>query len=152
MKLTISTSSILVFHGFFAFAIGNVFVINRNRPSGLNQWWWSRDSFKVPTSICNRTSTGSEICGSFYATNGDGSCSCSCPRDRATFVFAEDGWTCLENDKIRNLQGKSVIAYQINKFTEEEVFTKVKLKFFIGVSFCYLNAWRSCDKSFSKLV
>ena len=124
MKLTISASSILVFQGFFAFAIGNVFVINRNRPSGLYQWWRSRDSFKVPTSICNRTSTGSEICGSFDANNGEESCSCSCPRDRATFVFA-DGWTCLENSKVRNLQGKSAPLYQITKFKEGEAFIKV---------------------------
>ena len=116
-KSTIAASSILVFQVFIGLAIGNVFLINRYRPPGKLQYWHSRDSFKIPSSICNHTSAGSE-CQPFNAdiNSNDQSCSCLCPYVRASFVFYEDEWRCLKNSKVRELQGKNVMVYKLNGF------------------------------------
>lgn len=103
-----SASSILVFHVFISFAIGNVFEINRYRNF---EWWKSRDIFKLPISICNRTRTG-DVCGSFDAVDDNQICTCSCPLSRATFAFDDDKWRCVENGEVRqNLQGKKVMVF-----------------------------------------
>ena len=119
-KLTISASSILVFQVFTGFAIGNVFLINRNRPPGLYQYWHSRDSFKIPSSICNRTShaSGGNECEPFDADfDSNQLCSCSCPDFRASFVFHDGEWACLANSKVRELQGKNTMAHKFNDFS-----------------------------------
>ena len=101
--------SILVFLVFISFAIGNVFEINRYRPSVIFPWD-SKDVFKLPISLCNRTSTG-DVCGSFDAIKVQ-SCTCSCPRSRNTFAFDDDEWRCVNNREIRrNLQGKKVMVF-----------------------------------------
>ena len=108
--MKILASSILVFHVFISFAAGNVFEINRNRPPGILPWRNSRDSFKMPISTCNRTSA-SDVCGTFDAADGDQSCTCSCPSNKATFVFDDDEWRCLDNGEVRRkLQGKRVVV------------------------------------------
>ena len=101
-----SPVSMLVFLVFISFAIGDVFEINRYRPSVAN----SKDVFKIPISICNRTSAG-DVCGSFDAIKVQ-SCTCSCPRSRNTFAFDDDEWRCVNNREIRrNLQGKKVMVF-----------------------------------------
>lgn len=105
-----SASSILVFLVFITFATGNVFEINRYRPQGIFPWWYSKDVFKLPISICNRTSTG-DVCGSFDADDGNQICTCSCPLSRATLAFDDDEWRCVDNGEVRrNLQGKKVVV------------------------------------------
>ena len=109
--------SIAVFQLFIGITLGNVFVINRNRPSVFqiaNSW----DSFTIPSSICNRTISAGDECEPFHAINDNRSCSCSCPLDRASFVFKDNEWTCLENGKVRDLQGKITTTFNFNKSIE----------------------------------
>ena len=105
MKLKKFTSSVLVFQVLLAYTFGNDFVIFRNR-SCLNRDWDSRDYFKIPTSMCYQSSRlGRNRCGSFGATiDATQNCSCSCDPERATFVFHERQWTCLDNTIVRELE------------------------------------------------
>ena len=101
VKSTISASWIFVFQVFIGFAIGNVIVINR----GIEV-----DSFKFATSMCNRTSAGSECKPLKADIVADERCFCWCPYTSASLVFHNDKWTCLENRKVRELQGKNTVA------------------------------------------
>ena len=111
MLLTILTS-ILFIHVYTGFALEkDVFVIYRNtgpRDDSMN----GKDSFKISPSSCNPVlpSSGDE-CEPFQADPPTSHCSCPCPDGRATFVFQKSGWTCLENGRIRVLQGNCMIVY-----------------------------------------
>ena len=110
MTLTISVA---VFQLFVGITLGNVFVINRNRPSGIQLIANSWDSFTIPSTICNRTNSAGDECKRFHAIDDSRSCSCSCPLERASFVFEDNEWTCLDNAKVRDLQGKITIRSKL---------------------------------------
>ena len=63
MKITTSAPSILILQVFLRLASTNVFLINRNPPG---QPWLSRDSFRIPSSLCHRNNTNGE-CDLFKA-------------------------------------------------------------------------------------
>ena len=107
MKLA-TLVTLILFQVFISFTQGNVFTIKRNRHVNVTaKHIYSWDSFTIPASICRRMNIDDE-CGSFNAeSDGGQSCSCFCPSNRTTFIFHDNKWTCLENYKIRNLQGKS---------------------------------------------
>ena len=105
MKITTSAPSILILQVFLRLASTNVFLINRNPPG---QPWLSRDSFRIPSSLCHRNNTNGE-CDLFKALGyKHQNCSCYCPSQNSSFVYHENKWTCLKNGKIRNLQGKRI--------------------------------------------
>ena len=118
MSSILFASLILVSQVLSGYTLGNVFTIKRNRhvnfnPKFISSW----DSFNIPTSMCNRTSMG-EQCGPFGAfIDGGHSCECFCPSNRSTFVFHDNKWTCLDNHKVRDLQGKNM---QLFLLTESE--------------------------------
>ena len=87
---------------------GKRFVINRN-PQGLP--WLNRDSFKIPSSVCNCTGTSND-CETFEALNYSRyqSCSCYCPSQNSSLVFHNNKWKCLDNSQVRELQGKRIIV------------------------------------------
>jgi len=115
VKFTISASSFLLSYFlqvFIGFTSGNVFVIRRNGYSGIF------DSFTVPSSICTKPKY--EFCPPFQANKfDDQDCSCYCPGGKNTFVFHDDGWTCLENGKLRELQGKKAGILLFRVYTEK---------------------------------
>ena len=100
MKLKISASSILAFQAFIGFTQGEVFVISRNG------FYDRRDYVQaIPSSVCQNHG-----CKQFQAYRSpDGSCFCYCPLENATFVFHDNKWTCLDNGKVRELQGRAIM-------------------------------------------
>ena len=96
-KLYTSALSILVFQLLIAFTIGNAFVINRKI---------STDFFGIPTSKCIITSSN-DTCKPFQARKLQ-DCTCYCTDAENTFVLHNNVWTCLDNGKIRELQGKRI--------------------------------------------
>ena len=104
MKMTRSAPSILILQIFLGFTSASVFLINRNPPG---QPWLSRDSFRIPSSLCQRDNTNE--CDTFEAlSDKHQNCSCYCPSQNSSFVYHENKWTCLENGKVRDLQGKRI--------------------------------------------
>jgi len=98
-------SSIIIFQVFLGFTSANVWLINRN-PGG--QPWINRDSFSIPLSLCQQNN-GNDECDPFGAINDKHkNCSCICPSQNYSFVYHENKWTCLQNGKVRNLQGKRI--------------------------------------------
>lgn len=77
--------------------------ITRKRPPSDNGQRRARDSFKIPSSLCDKKFN----CETFNAkkSKGDG-CPCLCPRKYSTFIFYNKTWGCRENKKVRTLLGE----------------------------------------------
>lgn len=97
-KLYMSALSISVFQLLIAFTFGHDFVINRKI---------FRDCFGIPTPKCIVTSSN-DTCKPFQAREFKQDCTCYCPDGKNTFVLHNNVWTCLDNGKIRELQGKRI--------------------------------------------
>lgn len=97
-KLCMSALSILVFQLLIAFTFGNGLVINRKI---------FRDFFRIPSSKCILTNSNG-ICTPFQAREFEQDCTCYCPDGKNTFVLHNNVWTCLDNSKMRELQGRRI--------------------------------------------
>ena len=107
VKLILTSSLILICQIFIGYTQGNVYTIQRNRYLDL-RLIYSWDSFMMPTSMCNVTSMDGG-CGLFDAVlDTSRSCSCYCPRSRTTFAFKGNKWRCVDNSRVRDVQGKRV--------------------------------------------
>ena len=120
----ISLLSILAFEVFIGSSAGNTFVIERRLTPFIQG---SRDTFKIPVSVCNRTVSegvtwynselAKEECGRYNAlVSNRGQCYCSCPRENATFVYSGNRWRCQENRKVRDLQGENLELIFIKQY------------------------------------
>ena len=112
MNLTILASSIGILQVFLGFTTANVLLINRN-PRG--QPWFNRDSFSIPSSLCQQNN-GNDECDPFGAIKDKHkNCSCICPAN-SSFVYHSNKWTCLQNGRVRDLQGKRIRQFRIAVF------------------------------------
>lgn len=101
-KLTILGSTVLFCQVLSALAFRNMFAIDR-WDTAQNQW----DTFTLPSSLCNQTSTTSGLCRSYQANSQlDQRCSCQCNLENSTFVFYQNKWRCLSDSEVRQFQGK----------------------------------------------
>lgn len=88
-------------------AISEEFKIFRARPDGEDGWLDGRDAFIIPPLQCQ--SGHMRNCRQFRAdlkTPIVDRCACVCPRDRATFLFHNGKWECLDNSQVRRLFGE----------------------------------------------
>ena len=121
MNLTILASSIGILQVFLGFTTANVLLINRN---SSGKPWINRDSFTIPSSLCQQNN-GHDECEPFRALNDKHqNCSCYCPSQNSSFVYHSNKWTCLQNGRVRDLQGK-----------------RIRKQFKIAVFFADLSRW-----------
>ena len=93
MKMTRSAPSILILQIFLGFTSASVFLINRNPPG---QPWLSRDTFRIPSSLCQRDNTNGE-CDTFEAlSDKHQNCSCYWPSQNSSFVYHEKNGRVLK--------------------------------------------------------
>ena len=110
MKLTILASSIVILQVFLGFTSANVWLINRTL---TREPWLNRDSFSIPSSLCHQNN-GNDACYPFGAlSDKHKNCSCYCPFQNSSFVYHENKWTCLQNGKVRKLQGKRTRQFRL---------------------------------------
>ena len=65
----------------------------------------ARDSFKIPSSLCDKEFNCNTLTFNANKSNGD-VCLCLCPRKYSTFIFYNKTWGCRENKKVRTLLGE----------------------------------------------
>lgn len=79
--------------------------ITRKRLPSDNGQRRARDSFKIPSSLCDEEFNCNTLTFNANKSNGDG-CLCLCPRKYSTFIFYNKTWGCRENKKVRTLLGE----------------------------------------------
>ena len=79
--------------------------ITRKRLPSDNGQRRARDSFKIPSSLCDKEFNCNTSTFNADKSNGDG-CLCLCPRKYSTFIFYNKNWGCRENKKVRTLLGE----------------------------------------------
>ena len=110
INVTILALSIGILQVFQGFTTAKVLSINRNR---RGQPWINKDSFSIPSSLCLQNN-GHDECEPFRALNDKHqNCSCYCPSQNSSFVYHSNGWTCLQNGRVRDLQGKRIRQLRI---------------------------------------
>ena len=120
MLLTSLLSILALVGAFLGFTSGNVLLMYKRRFTNHDDdddddggdddddpWEGSYEFFQIPTLICNQT-FGGVGCGQYNAVANPEECSCNCPREKASFFYDGNDWTCQPDSRVRDFQGKNM--------------------------------------------